>query len=665
VQWRQDADRRIMALATAYVKNYRQRKDESSHSEADDDVVLRNCVERVVEDIELEAHLVKCLCHKVQSQSPPLSHAAWVSVVATLCLNMSKLGKQLKSSNGGVNEAGVNLSDAIRKSVQKDGITGSSKPSGLGNGQTLSGWIVESWTEQSMQLGSNMEKYAPNPQQQASDAKRSPRADGPKAILVKGLDKSICDKLQLGQWDFDALTIAKEHENIVEIVGFELLRQFVFLSRQPLQGFLRAVESMYQKNNPYHTNVHAADMTNSFLFVFRKSNFWASCDLPDAMSAATILAGLAHDVGHPGRNNQFMISTRNCLAITYNDRSVLENFHAASLIRLLDESYGSHESGERSNLLAALPSNVVTNMRSLMTTLILKTDTQKHLEDLAAFRLRLGAEEFAPVSDLNDQQQAMCIIFRAADIGHSAKPWAMHEEWSKRVVREFHAQGDEEKRLGLKVSPLCEREGFVLATAQCGFLQFICLPTWRELARFEKILLKKAAGEDLDADFQAVRSERVSVKDKGFGLFLKQASCQGFDKAAVPSDPTASGMSQQFTRRNSLPSDGNLTRHKKPTMGGRLKRPQSKQQVAPLTRSPWESTNASAFSGFSRERRSSVPQKYIAEVCLSQCERNFQAWKNQAEANKNNQAEPTMPVKHKRSDSECDVSTSVTDVEAA
>merc|ERR1719215_2607388 len=42
-----------------------------------------------------------------------------------------------------------------------------------------------------------------------------------------------------------------------------------------------------------------------------------------------MVAGAAHDVGHPGRNNLFLTKTMAPLAVTYNDESVLENMHIA------------------------------------------------------------------------------------------------------------------------------------------------------------------------------------------------------------------------------------------------------------------------------------------------------------------------------------------------
>ena len=48
------------------------------------------------------------------------------------------------------------------------------------------------------------------------------------------------------------------------------------------------------------------------------------------------MSGAAHDMDHPGNNNMLEIKSRSKLAILYNDVSVLENHHAASLFFLLD-----------------------------------------------------------------------------------------------------------------------------------------------------------------------------------------------------------------------------------------------------------------------------------------------------------------------------------------
>ena len=50
---------------------------------------------------------------------------------------------------------------------------------------------------------------------------------------------------------------------------------------------------------------------------------------------AAIIAGLGHDVGHPALTNKFLISVRDEIALTYNDKSVLENMHISKVYSIL------------------------------------------------------------------------------------------------------------------------------------------------------------------------------------------------------------------------------------------------------------------------------------------------------------------------------------------
>merc|ERR1719469_162854 len=48
-----------------------------------------------------------------------------------------------------------------------------------------------------------------------------------------------------------------------------------------------------------------------------------------------LIAGIAHDVGHPGVNNGFLAEVGHELALQYNDRSPLENMHCAKLYTIV------------------------------------------------------------------------------------------------------------------------------------------------------------------------------------------------------------------------------------------------------------------------------------------------------------------------------------------
>lgn len=97
-------------------------------------------------------------------------------------------------------------------------------------------------------------------------------------------------------------------------------------------NFFATLESSYLPV-AYHNNFHAADVLQSFHF-YCESNEFNRLLLHEDIFAGIIAAAI-HDVGHPGNNNNFEVNSKSPLAVTYNDRSVLENFHLATAFRIL------------------------------------------------------------------------------------------------------------------------------------------------------------------------------------------------------------------------------------------------------------------------------------------------------------------------------------------
>lgn len=70
----------------------------------------------------------------------------------------------------------------------------------------------------------------------------------------------------------------------------------------------------------------------------------------------------------------------------------------------------------------------------------------------------------------------MELVLHCADISNPYKPFELCEKWALLVVEEFCLQGDREKREGLAVSPMCDRELIVLCNMQMGFIEFVMAP---------------------------------------------------------------------------------------------------------------------------------------------------------------------------------------------
>ena len=72
--------------------------------------------------------------------------------------------------------------------------------------------------------------------------------------------------------------------------------------------------------------------------------FLNSCGAKDLLKlsaediCACYISAACHDVGHVGFTNAYLINTLDPLAILYNDRSVLENYHVSLTYTIMEEA---------------------------------------------------------------------------------------------------------------------------------------------------------------------------------------------------------------------------------------------------------------------------------------------------------------------------------------
>lgn len=246
------------------------------------------------------------------------------------------------------------------------------------------------------------------------------------------------------------------------------------ISRKKFNGFIKAVQSGYLSELPYHNSTHAADVVQAFHY------YLIGCEIKDSYNysltdyAICILSACIHDYQHPGRTNVFLMNTKNKLAVIYNDISVLENHHVASCFKLMYE--------KDSNFLENMPNDKFRKYRSLMIELVLATDFSKHFKELAKFKLRFSKENEAEKS----KNSMLKMLMHAADVSNSTRKWPTYFEWAERVLKEFFAQGDEERELGLTISPLCDRNTVSFAKSQIGFIDLFIMPIFGFLSEIDQ-----------------------------------------------------------------------------------------------------------------------------------------------------------------------------------
>jgi len=191
---------------------------------------------------------------------------------------------------------------------------------------------------------------------------------------------------------------------------------------------------------------------------------------------SSIIAGLAHDVAHPGLNNKFIVNSRDDIAIVYNDRSVLENMHASKAFDIMRK--------EDCDILKNFSFEDWTSIRKIVIGMILETDMAKHFEVLGKFRSRVSTLSDIDLQKSEDKEFIMNMAIKCADIGHTAKCTELHEKWTAFVCEEFFHQGDLEKDRGLPVSMYCDRNNTDIPKSQAGFIKNICLPLYESWSNY-------------------------------------------------------------------------------------------------------------------------------------------------------------------------------------
>ncbi len=80
-----------------------------------------------------------------------------------------------------------------------------------------------------------------------------------------------------------------------------------------------------------------------------------------------------------------------------------------------------------------------------------------------------------------NQQLILGMCVHTADISNPAKPADVYSQWVDMLFVEFFNQGDIEKKKGLPVSMLCDRETTNINKSQVAFIQFVVAPTFEVL----------------------------------------------------------------------------------------------------------------------------------------------------------------------------------------
>ncbi|XP_066475452.1 cGMP-inhibited 3',5'-cyclic phosphodiesterase 3B [Tiliqua scincoides] len=326
---------------------------------------------------------------------------------------------------------------------------------------------------------------------------------------------------KLNNWNFQIFDLVQKmgdkSDRILSQVAYTLFQdtglfEIFKIPTRHFMNYFQALENGY-RDIPYHNRVHATDVLhavwylttrpipgfqqmhsasmtgtdigtdNSFspgrvAYISSKScaivdeNYGClASSIPALELMALYVAAAMHDYDHPGRTNAFLVATNAPQAVLYNDRSVLENHHAAS-------AWSLFLSLSEYNFLPHLDHVQFKRFRFLVIEAILATDLKKHFDFLAEFNAKINNVNNHGIEWSNESDRLLVcqICIKLADINGPAKVRDLHLKWTEGIVNEFYEQGDEEASLGLPISPFMDRRSPQLAKLQESFITHIVGP---------------------------------------------------------------------------------------------------------------------------------------------------------------------------------------------
>jgi hypothetical protein len=285
----------------------------------------------------------------------------------------------------------------------------------------------------------------------------------------------------IDEWVFDIFRLdwSSKGRSLYAIVHFYFEKYSLLgtykMDQQKLHLFLRTLETQYGANG-FHNSTHASDVVQTLNIIFEQSGMFNYLTNDELL--ACILAAAAHDFKHPGLNNMYLINSSADLALRYNDRSILENYHIASTFELLKE--------ERFNFLSDMDPSQYRYIRELMIELVLATDLSLHHALTTAFDnlMETSGGLDKACKKKADRLVVMKMMIKLADISNPFKPLFLYLPWVKRLQSEFFYQGQKEKERGVPISPFCNQDNCNISKCQLSFIDHIVTPMLTTLVKY-------------------------------------------------------------------------------------------------------------------------------------------------------------------------------------
>lgn len=289
------------------------------------------------------------------------------------------------------------------------------------------------------------------------------------------------DVNKLNDWSFDVLD--HTHEELFQVFVYiyalmGITDQFK-IPKATFAAFMKELSQRYVNTNTYHNFHHGCDVAHTVYRLIMVPSLHLAFSHLEVFSIIT--AALAHDVGHPGVNNVYLVKAKSALALSHNDKSPLENMHCVVLYEILAQL--------NCNIFVNLTDSQWRESRKIILTSILATDMNHHMNSIKETKIfgeihkenihQFCLGEVATIDALAEEKNRIFLLelcLHCADISNPYKAWKVCERWADLVIEEFCQQGDRERLEGLEISPMCDRATINLVQSQMGFIEFVVTP---------------------------------------------------------------------------------------------------------------------------------------------------------------------------------------------
>ncbi|KAJ1344764.1 hypothetical protein BSLG_000282 [Batrachochytrium salamandrivorans] len=290
--------------------------------------------------------------------------------------------------------------------------------------------------------------------------------------LRQAIPNKTISVTDLREYFFDPHGISHTDESLAAIT-YQMFLDLSYGSRYSLpdEKVINYVLTVRKNYRPvtYHNFTHAVSVTHAFYSLV--VNGVLDGILDPIEQYAMFVACLNHDIDHRGTNNQFQKQAHTELANFYST-STMERHHFNHTMTILNQGNGI-------NILQHLNSEDYEKALKVIEHSILATDLGLFFASRGKITTLISEKKFN--KDIVEHRELLRgVIMTCCDLSSMYKPWKAARVTADSVYEEFFLQGDEELRLGLRLSgELMDRNKTAeIPRMQVDFYNFVVIPAF-------------------------------------------------------------------------------------------------------------------------------------------------------------------------------------------